>query len=78
MSTLQDVLDAAKQLNSADRMRLVAAIWDDLSPEEWIPPSDEWIAEAQRRSAEFEAGRMLASSWEDVRNRARNQAGLDG
>jgi len=38
----------------------------------------EWIAEAQRRSAEYDAGATSASSWPDVQARARRQAGLDG
>jgi putative addiction module component (TIGR02574 family) len=41
------------------------------------PLSDEWLAEIERRSAEYDAGRMPASSWPEVRARTRQQAGLD-
>ena len=41
------------------------------------PLSDEWLAEIERRSVEYDAGRMEASSWPEVRARTRQQAGLD-
>jgi hypothetical protein len=41
-------------------------------------PSDEWIAEANRRSDLFDSGEISGSSWSDVRQRARRKAGLDG
>jgi putative addiction module component (TIGR02574 family) len=77
MSTFDDVLVAAQTLPSPDRLRLIDALWDSFSPGDWPLPSEEWIAEAQRRSAEYDAGRMLASSWRDVHDRARRRAGLD-
>jgi putative addiction module component (TIGR02574 family) len=45
-------------------------LWATL-PEEALPPlSDEWMAEIKRRSADFEAGRTHAISWETVRAEA--------
>ena len=78
MATFDDVLDAAQDLPAPDRIRLIDAIWESMEPEEWPAPSDEWIVEAQRRSAEYDAGSMSASPWPDVRQRARRKAGLDG
>lgn len=78
MSTFDDVLDAAQNLAPSDRIRLIDALWDTVPPEEWPAPSDEWVAEVQRRSAEYDAGRMSASPWPEVRQRARRKAGLDG
>jgi putative addiction module component (TIGR02574 family) len=75
--TLSDVLAAARALSAADRIRLADALWEDLPPDEWPHPSAEWLAEAQRRSAEFDAGRMKAATWVEVRNRARQKAGLN-
>ena len=69
MNTFNDVLDAAQHLSSADRIRLVHALWDTVPPEEWPAPSDAWIEEAQRRSAEYEAGRITAAPWPEVRAR---------
>ena len=78
MSTFHDVLDAARTLTPTERIRLVDALWEDVPPSEWPLPSEEWIAEAQRRSADYEAGRTSATSWTEVQARARQKAGLDG
>ena len=78
MTTFQDVLSAAQALSAADRMRLVSALWENVPPAEWPLPNPEWIAEAERRSAEYDAGRMSASTWPEVQARARQKAGLDG
>jgi len=66
MTTLEQIIDAAKSLSPADRLRLVEAVWDDEHPEQWPALSPEWLAEIQRRSAEFDAGRMTAFQWQDV------------
>ncbi|MBS0260845.1 MAG: addiction module protein [Planctomycetes bacterium] len=76
--TFQDVLSAAQTLSPADRMRLVNALWEEVPPEDWPLPGPEWISEAQRRSDEYDAGRMSASTWTEVQARARQKAGLDG
>lgn len=76
MTTPQEVLVAAQALSAPDRAWLIHALWASVPPEEWAPPSDEWVAEAQRRSAAYDAGQMTASPWPDVRERARRQAGL--
>ena len=78
MTTLQEIIDAARTLSPAERLRLVDAVWDDEHPENWPALSPEWLAEVQRRSAEYDAGRMNASPWEDVQARVRRKAGLDG
>ena len=78
MPTFNDVLDAARTLTPTDRMRLVDALWEDVPPAEWPLPSEEWIAEAQRRSADYDQGRMSATTWPELRARARHKAGLDG
>ena len=78
MPTFQDVLAVARTLNTAERIRLANAIWEDVPPENWPLPDEEWIAEAQRRSAEYDEGRMPAATWPEVQARARRRAGLDG
>ena len=78
MSTFQEVLGAARMLTVTDRLRLVEALWEDGPPAEWPAPSEQWIAEVQRRSAEFDQGRTSATTWPEVRSRARRKAGLDG
>jgi putative addiction module component (TIGR02574 family) len=78
MSTFEEVLDAARTLTAIERFQLVEALWEGVSPAEWPAPSQEWIAESQRRSTEYDQGRMSAATWQEVRARARQKAGLDG
>ena len=78
MPTFDDVLSAARTLNTTERIRLAHAIWDDVPPADWPLPDAEWIAEAQRRSAEYDEGRMSAATWPEVQARARRKAGFDG
>ena len=77
MATFNDVLGAAESLPAQDRIRLVHALWDTVPPVEWPAPSEAWIQEAQRRSAEYDAGQATASPWPEARARARRKAGLD-
>jgi putative addiction module component (TIGR02574 family) len=77
METFQDVLNAARTLSTMDRMRLVDALWEDVPPSDWPVPSEQWIAEAQRRSAEYDQGQTSAATWPEVRDRARRKVGLD-
>jgi putative addiction module component (TIGR02574 family) len=78
MTTLEEVLAAAQNLSLTEQIQLIDALAEAFPPEKWPAPSDEWIAEAQRRSAEYDAGRMAASTWPEVRERSRRKAGLDG
>ena len=78
MPTFQEVLSAARTLNATERMRLANSLWEDVPPADWPLPDTEWIAEAQRRSAEHDEGRMSAATWSEVQARARRRAGLDG
>jgi len=78
MTTLQEIIAAAKTLSAADRLQLVDAVWDEAAPESWPKPSSAWIEEVQQRSAEYDAGRMPATSWPVVKAQARREAGLDG
>lgn len=78
MATYDDILGAAQALPPIERVRLVQALWDTVPSEDWPKPSQAWIAEAQRRSVEFDSGRTTDSFWPEVRKRARGKAGLDG
>ena len=78
MTSLNEILNAAQSLPSPERAQLIAALWDNVSPIDWVPPDDQWLAEANRRSDLSESGEMTGSSWSDVRERARRRAGLDG
>ncbi len=77
MVTLSEILDAAQNLPSSERARLIASLWETTSPEDWVLPSDDWVAEANRRSDAFDAGKFSGSDWRGVRQRARRAAGLE-
>lgn len=76
MQTYESVLAEAAQLPVADRIQLIDAIWDTLPAESLPPLSEEWIAEIQRRSAEYDAGNAEAISWQLVKAEALSRAGL--
>lgn len=78
MPTFEDVIAAARTLSTTDRMHLANALWEEIPLADWPLPNEEWIAEAQRRSAEYDAGRMSAATWPEVQARARQRAGLEG
>ena len=77
MTTLEEILTAAQGLPSTERAKFIQALWDSTPPEDWTPPGAAWVEEAQRRSTEFDEGRITASPWPEVRQRARRKAGLD-
>jgi putative addiction module component (TIGR02574 family) len=77
MQSFHDVLSAAQILPASDRVRLVDALVDTVPPDEWPAPSTDLIAEAARRTAALDSGRMSTSMWPEVRERARKAAGLN-
>lgn len=66
MSTFQDVLSAARALSATERILLAETIWEDIPPADWPLPDAQWIAEAQRRSAELDADPSIALSREEL------------
>jgi putative addiction module component (TIGR02574 family) len=77
MTSLQDILTAAQALPPSQRAQLIAALWENTDPSAWVHPSSEWIDEAGRRSDGYDAGKIRAAPWSEVRERARRKAGLD-
>jgi putative addiction module component (TIGR02574 family) len=76
MADYETVFAAASGLPIADRVQLIEALWDTL-PADCLPPlSDQWIAEIQRRSAEYDAGSVQTVPWEQIRAEALRRAGL--
>lgn len=67
MTKFESVLADATQLPVADRIELIEALWETV-PESDLPPlSPEWIAEIERRSAEFDAGGVQTTSWDVIK-----------
>ncbi len=76
MPEYEALLAEASRLPLGERIQLIEALWDTV-PEESLPPlSDAWIAEIERRSAEYDAGSVQAVPWEQVRADALRRAGL--
>ena len=73
MTTFQDILSAARALDVSEQILLASTLLQDAPADAWPLPSQEWIDEAQRRSAEYDAGLSSASSWPEVRERVRRQ-----
>ncbi|MDX1962385.1 MAG: addiction module protein [Pirellulales bacterium] len=66
-----EILTAARGLSASDRLRMLETLWEELSPEDWVLPSPAWIAAAQQRSANYDAGRSSSKPWGEVQENAR-------
>ena len=67
MAKYESLLANAAQLPVADRIQLIEALWDTV-PENSLPPlSDEWLAEIERRSTEYDSGSVVTVPWEEIR-----------
>jgi putative addiction module component (TIGR02574 family) len=74
----EQVLQTALSLPSAEQVELIEALiaaQDEADPQAL---DDAWMAEIQRRSAEFDAGKTTAIPWSVVRDRGRGGDGLHG
>ena len=77
MTTFDDIYHAAQSLPAPDRIRLIDALWNTLPPDEWPPPNDDWIAEAQRRSAKLPQHQLSSATIETTRVAKRRQIRQD-
>jgi putative addiction module component (TIGR02574 family) len=78
MPTYETVLTDAIHLSIVDRIQLIEALWDTV-PEGEIPPlTPEWLAEIERRSAEFDSGSIRTVPWSDVKASALNRLNAKG
>jgi putative addiction module component (TIGR02574 family) len=76
MSDYEALLAEATQLPLGARIQLIEALWDTVPADALPPLSDEWLAEIERRTAEYDAGNEQAIPWEQVRRDARLRAGM--
>jgi len=76
MTRYETVLADATRLPVADRIQLIDDIWDTLPGDSLPPLSDEWVAEIQRRSAEYDTGSAETVSWEQVKAEALRRVGM--
>ena len=76
MPNYEAVLADASHLPVADRIQLIEALWDTVPADALPPLSDEWIAEIERRSAQYDSGSVPTVPWEQIRAEAFRRAGL--
>ncbi len=70
MCNFDSVLSAAQRLSAQDRLRLIDALWETVSPDSEAPFTDEWLREIQRRVAEFDGGTAETVPWSRIRDEA--------
>ncbi len=76
MPSYETLLADVNCLPVAERLRLMDEIWET-PPANALPPlSDEWVAEIQRRSAEYDSGKTATVSWELVKAEALRRVGM--
>lgn len=76
MTHLEQLIAQATELPVADRIVLMDAIRDSLPEEEASQFDPEWLAEIQRRSAEYDAGKVKGIPWEEVLEDSLRRAGV--
>jgi putative addiction module component (TIGR02574 family) len=67
----QEVLETAQALPSAAQVELIEALIAGLDETDPEPLDEAWMAEIQRRSADFDAGLVQPVPWSAVRDRTR-------
>jgi putative addiction module component (TIGR02574 family) len=72
MASVEDAFAIAQSLTPAEQIALISRIWEAV-PKADFRPSDADVAEMDRRWAEYEAGRMRAIPWEEVRDSVRQR-----
>lgn len=70
MSDYDTLLADASQFPWDVRVQLIEALWDTLPNDAMPPLSNEWLAEINRRSAEYDAGQVQPIPWEQIRTEA--------
>jgi len=67
----QEILQTAQALPTADQVELIEALIAGLDEADPEPLDEAWMAEIQRRSAEFDAAKVKPVPWSEVRDRLR-------
>jgi putative addiction module component (TIGR02574 family) len=75
---VEQILEAALALPDDDQLQLVDALLAAVDERGLRPFDDSWLAEIQRRSAEFDAGTVKPIPWAEVKERARREAAPRG
>jgi putative addiction module component (TIGR02574 family) len=73
--TTEQLLNAALALPAEERLELVEALAASLQTTDRPPFDESWRAIIQRRSTELRRGEIVSVSWEEVKRKARENAG---
>jgi putative addiction module component (TIGR02574 family) len=65
------LLKSALSLPEDEQLEFAAALVSAIDERRLRPFDDAWLAEAERRSAEYDAGAVQARPWSEVKERAR-------
>jgi putative addiction module component (TIGR02574 family) len=71
---VQELFQAALALSDEEQLQLVAALVAAVDERGLRPVDEVWLAEVQRRSAEYDAGGIEPIPWAEVKERARREA----
>jgi putative addiction module component (TIGR02574 family) len=76
MLDYESVLADASRLPVPDRLQLIETLWETL-PADFLPPlSEEWLAEVQQRSAQYDSGNVQGMPWTKIKADALRRAGI--
>lgn len=79
MSTdLDSLLKAALQLSDEERARLADSLLSTLEPAPEPDVEEAWAAEIERRSREFDEGKVKPIPWSEIRESVRKQFSSNG
>ena len=70
MLSYEQALEAASQLPEQDRLRLIDALWETVTPDAEAVFSAEWIEVINSRVADLESGRAKTVPWPQIREEA--------
>jgi putative addiction module component (TIGR02574 family) len=71
--TVQQLLQSALSLPDEEQLQLLAAFLAAVDERGLRPFDDRWLAEIQRRSAEFDAGAVKPIPWSEVKEQIRRE-----
>ena len=70
MVDFNSVLNAAQQLDVAERLRLINVLWDSVPSDAEASLHEDWAPELERRIAAADAGEATLTPWSTIRDAA--------
>ena len=71
----EQVLQTALSLPAPEQVELIEALIAELDHADPQPLDDDWMAEIQRRSGEYDRGSVTPTPWSKVRKQDRGEVG---